>query len=664
MTPTLPHAAEIPGESHLATALAVLHELGPEGIARLRRPMGVLMYRLGKVLCAEVAPARSLRVLLHADLEASMQRYPELKWQETGLREALDVLTRLLDELGRYCADAPDVPDVPDVQDRLAPGATWGQPLPFLPLFDVLGTLALAFPVRPDSRRYEPRPGEEAAVHAGGDDKPKVRQEAHRSFATLLDACDYQAGFWNAPFKSELAFAPSGTPCLGNPPPRPARKGDCHWRKPKGSLCPDIVLMPPQPTSASHHHARHVTHAVELKLTQDALGLNQSQNHVDMFGRDRFHVLYAGGLNAPTPAPAPTATPAIGLPAAELLRWIGALRSDTGATATAVQDDPSGLFQTPATWRLTMSATAFFDIRSKADVGRLATLLPQLHEEFQALTGQALTRYMGFKSGAISRKRHTQEDIEARYLKHADGIVSLHGFDAPSRESSSRFEFQALARFRHARLARAAASLDYLALHFPPDFWAARHNEVRAWWLSALQRLQPVQAYMGLGIGRPPVLERHPFQEPAELALARCFLGLDIDKPFFMRAGLEDGLRTPAFGVLVYGDHAARLGGVQALRRQLGKAAGIRAVPCMDDTGLWIEAGDAPALHPVEDGVPAHLRALAQALAPVRLERLWMVSYPPNLPRDDIFTPETSARWLRRFDTGSDWAAASATARP
>lgn len=650
---------------HIEDALAVLQALGPDGIAGLRRPMGVLMYRLGKLLCADAAPTQPIAVLLEQDLERSLLLYPDLKWQEAGLRGALDVLVRVLDSLGRYVADAPDEPAT---GDEANPPDTFGRPLPFLPLFHALATLALAFPVRADSRRYEPQPGEESVLHAGGDDKPKVRQDAHRSFATLLDACDYQAGWWNAPFKSELAFAASGMPYIGSPSPRPARKGDCHWRKPKGSLSPDLVV-PTVPPASHPSHASRVAHAVELKLAADSLGLNQSQNHIDLFGRDRFHLLYAPELQGQAPL-----SPLSPLSPLELDAWITALRTDANATATVAPQHAAGLFQTPATWRLAMSASAFFHLRSKADVGRLATLLPQLHDEFQQLTGHALTRYMGFRSGAVARKGHAQEDIEAQYLKHADDIVSLQGFDAPTKESSSRFEFQAVAQFRRARMPRAAAGLDCLALHFPLDFWATHHNEVRAWWLGALQRLQAEQAYMGLGIGRPPVLERYPLQHTAEFALARRFLGLDVDKPFFMRSSrpdgmsLECGMRTPGFGVLVCGDFAARLGGTEALQRRLQKVPGMRLQPCMDGGGLWIEAGDAPALYPVEEGVPRHLRALAEALIPVRLDRLWMTSYPPNAASDDIFTPASSALWLQRFDTASQWPrgldASRATARP
>lgn len=647
-----PHPLQTSCEPHLAKALAVLDALGPEGIETLRRPMGVLVYRLGKLLCAAEAPTLPVGALLEQDLEASLQIYPALQWQEAGLRKAAGVLTQVLADLGRHCIAASAIADATAMQGHGEAGNTWGRPLPFLPLYRALGAFAVAFPVRPDSRCYEMQPGEESAVHAGGDDKPKVRSDAHRSFATLLDACDYQVGFWQAPFKSELAFAVNGMPLIGNPAPRPLRKGDCHWRKPKGSLSADLVVVPPGHPSPG---AAQVTHAVELKLTPDSLGLNQSQALVDMFGRDRFHVLYAPGMRGRDHLPAP-----------ELQRWIDALRTDAGATATVPASDASGPPQPPATWRLAMHASAYFQVRSKADAGRLALLIPQLHEEFQALTGHALTRYMGLRSGAVARRAHTQADIETHFLKHADDTVSLEAFDAPTKESSSQFEFQAIAQCRRARLAKAAPGLDYLALHFPLAFWTARKDELRAWWLGALQRLQPEQAYMGLGIGRPPVLERYAFQQVAEFALAQRFLGLDVDKPFFMRSSrpdgmsLEGGMRTPSFGVLVCGDHATTLGGVNALQGRLGQVPGLRVQPCMEGRGLWIEAGDAPALHPVEQGVPEPLRALSEALKPVRLSRLWLVSHPPNTAREDMFTPATSARWLRRFDADGDWAAGPA----
>ncbi len=649
-----------PATGHtLAHALAVLNDLGPEGIDRLRRPMGVLVFRLGKLLCAAHAPTLPLAALLQQDLAASLRLYPDLKRLEPGLREALGVLTQVLAGLGGHVANPPahegarQDPGQGALEDT---ASTWGRPLPDLPLYRAIGAFALAFPVRTDSRRYEMQPGEESVVHANGNDKPKLREDAQRTFATLLDACDCQAGGWRAPFTSEPAYAANGMPFVDAPVPRPVRRGDCYWRKPRGSTSPDFVVVPP---NAPAPGAAQVTHAVELKFAQDALGLRQSQRLTDLFGRDRLHVLYLPGLHGTQGHGA--------LPAADLQHWTDALRHDPAATVTVPVGAPGSPLQTPATWRLGMFASAYFHVHSRADAARLAQVVPRLHQEFQALTGHALKRYMALRSGAVSRKAYTQEDIDAHCLKHADDMVCLHGFDAPTKESASCFEFQAVVQFCRARLPRPSPATDYLALQFPLAFWTANKHALRAWWLSALQRLHAVQARMGLGMGRPPVLERYPLQEAAEFVLAHRFLGLDIDKPFFMRAGaqdskgLESGIRTPSFAVLVSSDCAQPLGGMETLSAALRKVPGLRLHPC--GKGLWVEAGHAPALHPAEQGVPAALRVLAEALKPVRPQRQWLVSYPPNEARGDIFTPATAAQWLRRFDGNVD-AGNPPTARP
>ncbi|MGJ7557174.1 hypothetical protein ACSFBI_24555 [Variovorax sp. RB3P1] len=101
-----PHPLQTSCDPHLAKALAVLDALGPEGIDSLRRPMGVLVDRLGKLLCAAEAPTLPVGALLEQDLEACLQIYPALQWQEAGLRKASGVLTQVLADLGRYCIAA------------------------------------------------------------------------------------------------------------------------------------------------------------------------------------------------------------------------------------------------------------------------------------------------------------------------------------------------------------------------------------------------------------------------------------------------------------------------------------------------------------------------------------------------------------------------------
>jgi hypothetical protein len=308
------------------------------------------------------------------------------------------------------------------------------------------------------------------------------------------------------------------------------------------------------------------------------------------------------------------------LPAPDLEDWIEALRVDPAATATVLPSSSHSPRQKPASWHLGMFASAYFYVTKKEDVQRLVEAIPQLHKEFQELTGGALTRYLSFSTGSIARTSPTQEAIEKRVKEESDDIATLAAFDAPTEESSSRFKLRTIAQFKQIRRTRplfrpgidqpitdreidfseTTYGLDYFTVNFPLAFWHSHTYEIRRWWLKALERLQPVQAYMGLGIGLPPILERYPFQQQAEFALASRFLGLDVDKPFFMVSNwpdgmhLEAGMRTPGFGVLVAGDYLRRLGGEIELRSTLRNVNGIRIDPCLD--GLWIEAGAESAL--------------------------------------------------------------------
>jgi hypothetical protein len=202
--------------------------------------------------------------------------------------------------------------------------------------------------------------------------------------------------------------------------------------------------------------------------------------------------------------------------------------------------------------------------------------------------------------------------------------------------------------------------LSYLTVRFPLSFWRTNKAALRGWWFDAVTAIRPEQAYAGLSLGLPPILERYPFMESAEFALARHFYGLDIDKPFFMLSSqkdsgmhLEQGMRTPTFGVLVRGKYLEQVGGEEALRAALGSDDRITLTPCAE--GLWIQAGEEPALYPIDEGIPRHVAKVARALKPARLKTLWLISYLPPLPREDCFTPPTSRRWLARFDEDGDW---------
>ena len=341
--------------------------------------------------------------------------------------------------------------------------------------------------------------------------------------------------------------------------------------------------------------------------------------------------------------------------------WINRLKLDGEATVTVPPGaTPFNVVKQPATWRLGIYATAFFYIPEAARQP-LAQGIPALHARFQALTDHPLTSYQNGKTGSVS-KQYTQEKLEADFLAAMDGGVgTLVGYDGGTKESSPRFAMNAVLDFDPAtRPGGDLQMLSYLTVRLPLSFWQTRRQDFLLWWLDALNLLAPEQAYLGLSLANPPILERWPFVEPAELALAKAFYGLEIDKPFFMGSSerdgmhLESGQRTPAYGVLLHGQALERLGGKAAVQRHLtALSPDFRLTPCLD--GWWVEAGSEPKLYPVEAGIPTLPAALAALTRPLRLDCLRLVSYNPNIPDDRRFTPETARRWLKRFDDDGDW---------
>ena len=347
----------------------------------------------------------------------------------------------------------------------------------------------------------------------------------------------------------------------------------------------------------------------------------------------------------------------------ELEDWITALSKNPDAAVTVQPDpEPYSVITQPATWFLGVYASAHFYIPTDEDVTRIADAMPGLFETFDQLTGRQLSQVQNGdtgKVGALTDKK--RERIAKEFESERDGKASVNAFAKVTEESSSQFAFRTLSAFKASSRPRCEfQKLSYLQIQVPLSFWQSHRRELTAWWFSALGILKPEQAYMGLSFGYPPILERYPFIEPAEFALAKQFYGLDIEKPFFMHSvnltsgrHLEQGMKTPTFGVLVRGGYLDRLGGEAALRGALAGDDRIHVTPCAG--GLWLQAGDEPALYPVEEGIPAHVAKIAQALKPVRLETLWLISYPPNLPKDNCFTPPTSRQWLARFDAEGDW---------
>ncbi|BDT68138.1 hypothetical protein os1_23200 [Comamonadaceae bacterium OS-1] len=342
-----------------------------------------------------------------------------------------------------------------------------------------------------------------------------------------------------------------------------------------------------------------------------------------------------------------------------LQAWIAALKADPQTRITPEDNDPWDPMPPETSWGLTVYATAYFGIDSDAKEARLRKAIPASFRAFDALTQERMTHYhderVRHRDKPYSSKQGSSAWIgmEERYAA-TDNQATINSFSGALKGASPDFKFRSIASFHpKLRVGTPLYMLDYLSVSVPLGFFKTQHNAFMQWWQSTVTDLEPAQAYMGLCIGMPSELESMGAIEPADCALARAFYGYDIDKPFFMRSNehdglyLDDGMRTPSFGVLVRGEYLQKLGGADTLRSRL-LHPDIRVSDLAG--GLWIEAGQEPQLYPVEEGIPGAMAQVAQALKPVRLERMKLTGMLEVTPRTDIFTVETAKTWLARFD--------------
>ena len=289
----------LPYDKHIAEALKILDGLGADGIDQLRLAMSVLVYRLSKILTAEPAPSSPIADLLAADIAAHVANKPETAEFAPSLPKAKEILDQVLTLSGYYVVDRvlmrvkPDLTDPiaekqhPSMTDTNKPYSAWGRVLPFRALFCLFGVFSIAFPVMGNAKRYDDVPNEDSIVYDGGSDKPKVRQDKQRTFSTMLDAVDYKVGLWKSHTKSEVAYI-GKTPFMGSPAQRPGRKGKCYWRKPKGSISPDIMIVKLRNQAPTPDN---VTHCVDMKFGDDKLGEKQQDNYLEVFP-DKLYILY------------------------------------------------------------------------------------------------------------------------------------------------------------------------------------------------------------------------------------------------------------------------------------------------------------------------------------------------------------------------------------
>jgi hypothetical protein len=284
---------------HIQQALTQLNELGAGGIDELRQTMSVLLYRLSKVLCDPAQTGGDPPVdLLRKDLADHPQfragALPRLETALNLLEQAIRLGTWYMRDRVLMRVQPLDTDEIYERQDTTDPEyrrqySSWARPLPFRALYCMLGAFAQAFPVLTGATRYDDLLNEDSISYDGGDDKPKVRADKQRSFATLLDAVDYGVGYWKGFAKSEPSYDfLGGQALMMAPPQRPRRKGRCYWRKEKGSISPDLVVVRRRNQAPERDN---VTHIVDMKFGDDDLSRGQGRRYTDVLG-SKLLVLY------------------------------------------------------------------------------------------------------------------------------------------------------------------------------------------------------------------------------------------------------------------------------------------------------------------------------------------------------------------------------------
>ncbi len=291
-----------PYNQHTVESIELLNSLGSNKIDHLRGLMSILVYRLSRTLCSSTAPSAPVASLVDEDIVKALVQYPELTSHAELLIQAGEILKKTMQFASWYAVDRivqrvrPDATDTIFPQQNISsirgnkPFSSWGRPLPFRPLFCAVGLFAQAFPVRTDAKRFDLYTDQEDSIrYDGGDDKGKVREDKQRTFATIMDAVDYSVGFWKSNLKTETMYDKSGTAYMSTPAQRPQRRGNCYWRKVKGSISPDLMIVK-QRTQAPNRD--NLTHVIDLKFGLDDLDRVQSDKYTEVFGRDKFYVLY------------------------------------------------------------------------------------------------------------------------------------------------------------------------------------------------------------------------------------------------------------------------------------------------------------------------------------------------------------------------------------
>jgi hypothetical protein len=266
-----------------------------------------------------------------------------------------------------------------------------------------------------------------------------------------------------------------------------------------------------------------------------------------------------------------------------------------------------------------------------------------------------------------------QTNLEKLALQRRENLHAMN-FGATDEESNARTA-------RWTFMARVTPYLwdgyATLKLSFRLKWYRQNQDKWHTFVKDCLHRLTPEHCYSGFEVGNGDFNILGSFEaDVLERVLSDRLYGMDIDhaskmgyhhfgpNEFRSLSILGAGIRTPTWCFMLSPYWQAKLGKTEAeIRTELNDPRiVITAINYPKNTwnpqgrpGLWIRLGELD-FYPVEKGVPELLAKANRLIRSIRCDYLNLLS---QNPWDDHLRPrfdyEDSIRWMRRFDSHSDW---------
>jgi hypothetical protein len=325
-----------------------------------------------------------------------------------------------------------------------------------------------------------------------------------------------------------------------------------------------------------------------------------------------------------------------------------------------------------------------YQVNGAQDFVPLADKILDIAEEFDQLKDEPFKLMYKGSTGTWLRpgdkRLPTDWRLQARRTANGEFKYDCFWYRATDMASDC-----ATARWAICGIVTDTPTIDYCTLKLTFRYQWYLKNKAR--WHDFVQRcvqtLQPDQCYSGFEVGNGGFGLMGSFEgDVMERISADYFYGMDIDKSaasnfhnfddadgYVNPTDIGAGLRPPTWCFALSPYWLKRLGlQTHEVRSMLSdpriKITDIAYAPSRHNPeglgGLWIELGEL-SLYPVEDGVPDLLVKANALIRPVRCDYLKLT----DLTRWDddpnpVFDPQSSVRWMQRFDEDSDWPNAAA----